>query len=285
MGLDGGFVHSAHQRSRRDGWFEVIVGKSIPAEGAPRCFGFVQTYDTKPKRRLFELLASQGMASNQQVTFLTDGADDVRELPLYLNPEAEHLLDWFHITMRSTVMGQMSKGLRPPPAPDGHGVVADVDVARDLRRLKWFLWHGNVFRALKTVEDLVDDLYTEDPEPQRRTLCKALREFDGYIRANAGSIPSYAERHLAGEAISTAFAESTVNQVISKRMVKRQQMRWTPSGAHLLLQVGIRVLNDELADVFHRWYPGFSHTSERQDYLLLADDPPTSPRNGSSGWW
>ena len=48
-------------------------------------------------------------------------------------------------------------------------------------------------------------------------------------------------------------------------MVKRQQMRWTPSGAHLLLQVRTRVLNDELADVFHRWYPGFSHTSERQD--------------------
>ena len=36
------------------------------------------------------------------------------------------------------------------------------------------------------------------------------------------------ERHRAGEAISTAFTESAVNQVISKRMVKRQQMRWSP---------------------------------------------------------
>ncbi len=40
------------------------------------------------------------MQPNQQVTFLTDGGDDVRELPLYLNPQAEHVLDWFHITMR-----------------------------------------------------------------------------------------------------------------------------------------------------------------------------------------
>ncbi len=32
----------------------------------------------------------------------------------------------------------------------------------------------------------------------------------------------------------TAFVESTVNQVISKPMVKKQQMRWTPRGAHLL---------------------------------------------------
>jgi hypothetical protein len=59
----------------------------------------------------------------------------------------------------------------------------------------------------------------------------------------------------AGEAISTAFTESAVNQVISKRLVKKQQMRWTPRGAHLLLQVRIRVLNDQLAGDFHRWYP------------------------------
>ena len=78
----------------------------------PSVFGFVQTYDTKPKRRLFEVLKSQGMQLNQQVTFVTDGGDDVRELPLYLNPQAEHYLDWFHVTMRITVMAQMAKSLR-----------------------------------------------------------------------------------------------------------------------------------------------------------------------------
>ncbi len=60
VGLDGGYVHSSQQRSRRDGWFEVIAGKSMPTEGSPKCFGFVQTYDRKPKRRLFEVLKSQG---------------------------------------------------------------------------------------------------------------------------------------------------------------------------------------------------------------------------------
>ena len=67
-------------------WCEVIAGKSMPTDGPAKCFGFVQTYDRKPKRRLFEVLKSQGMQANQQVTFLTDGGDDVRELPLYLNP-------------------------------------------------------------------------------------------------------------------------------------------------------------------------------------------------------
>jgi hypothetical protein len=35
-------------------------------------------------------------------------------------------------------------------------------------------------------------------------------------------------------------------------------MRWTPRGARLLLRVRTRVLNDELAGDFHRWYPGLS---------------------------
>ena len=111
VGLDGGFIHAKDQKSRGEGWFEVIAGKSMPEEGAAKCFAYVQTYDTKPKRRLFELLKSQGLQANQQVTFLSDGADDVRELPLYLSPESEHWLDWFHVAMRLRVMGQMAKGL------------------------------------------------------------------------------------------------------------------------------------------------------------------------------
>ena len=64
-----------------------------------------------------------------------------------------------------------------------------------------------------------------------------VREFESYISNNASYIPNYGERWHNGEAISTGFVESTVNQVISKRFVKKQQMRWTPKGAHLLLQV------------------------------------------------
>ena len=61
----------------------------------------MQSYGTKPKRRLFELMKSQGLQANQQVTFLSDVADDVRELPLYLSPESEHWLDWFHPRLRN----------------------------------------------------------------------------------------------------------------------------------------------------------------------------------------
>jgi hypothetical protein len=252
VGLDGGYVHSSQQRSRRDGWFEVIAGKSMPADGPAKSFGFVQTYDTKPKRRLFEVLKSQGMQPNQQITFLTDGGEDVRDLPLYLNPQAEHLLDWFHITMRLTVMSQMAKGLRWRENPN-----LITDLAEELERLKWYLWHGNVFLALQTITYIQLDVDSVDVSPEQRKLSKAVAEFGGYIRANGAWIPNYGERYRCGEAISSAFVESAVNQVVSKRMVKKQQMRWTPKGAHLLLQIRTRVLNDDLATSFQRWYPAF----------------------------
>ena len=45
-------------------------------------------------------------------------------------------------------------------------------------------------------------------------------------------------------------------------MVKKQQMRWTPRGAHLLLQVRTQVLNDDLRLTFERWYPGLKPNIE-----------------------
>ena len=185
-----------------------------------------------------------------------------------MNPGSEHLLDWFHVTMRITVLTQLAKSLPPAVARDHEpddeqeDDEGPMDVLHELERIKWFLWHGNAYRALETLGWLGDALWRERPEPERVRLTKALDEFEGYISANRSSIPSYAECHLAGETISTAFVESTVNQLISKRMVKKQAMRWTPKGAHLLLQVRTRVLNDDLAADFHRWYPAFAHRTE-----------------------
>ena len=84
-----------------------------------------------------------------------------------------------------------------------------------------------------------------------------MAEFETYIGNNRESIPNFGERYRQGETISTAFVESTINQVVSRRFVKKQQMQWTLRGAHLLLQTRTKVLNDELDDVFRRWYPRF----------------------------
>jgi len=49
---------------------------------------------------------------------------------------------------------------------------------------------------------------------------------------------------------------------VSKRMVKKQQMRWTDRGAHLLLQVRTRVLNEEWRSTLSHWYPGMQETCD-----------------------
>ena len=51
------------------------------------------------------------MQMNQPGTFLSDGGESVRELQLYLNPNAEHLLDCFHLAMRLALMQQTAKSL------------------------------------------------------------------------------------------------------------------------------------------------------------------------------
>ena len=45
------------------------------------------------------------------MTFLSDGADNLRNLQTYLNTESTHILDWFHITMRLTVLNQYVLGM------------------------------------------------------------------------------------------------------------------------------------------------------------------------------
>ena len=123
--------------------------------------------------------------------------------------------------------------------------------------MKWFLWHGNVYRALVMVEDMESRLESmEESSEKLRKLLKSVKEYGDYINANKPFIPNYGDRRRHGETISTAFVESTVNYVVSKLMVKKQQMRWSERGAHLFLQVRAQVLNEDLQKTFHRWYPG-----------------------------
>src|SRR5437764_8178968 len=91
---------------------------------------------------------------NQQVEFLSDGGEDVRNVQLYLNPEAEHLLDWFHVTMRLTVLIQMGKGVPEKIDVGDEPYELRSPVLTQLESIKWYLWHGNAFQALHRLQDL-----------------------------------------------------------------------------------------------------------------------------------
>src|SRR5262249_62147671 len=100
VGIDGGYVRHWLDKQHN---FEVIVGKSVRSFGedddakspSHKRLGFVQTLDTKPKRRLYEMLQSQGLQMNQELTFLADGDDTIRKLQLEMSRSAVHRLVWY----------------------------------------------------------------------------------------------------------------------------------------------------------------------------------------------
>jgi hypothetical protein len=58
-------------------------------------------------------------------------------------------------------------------------------------------------------------------------------------------------------------------------MVKKQQMGWSQRGAHLLLQIRTRVLDQEWESTFRRWYPDFRPQAQGQ--AKKRRDPLDSP--------
>lgn len=240
--IDGGYGHSAEQTSRRDGWFQAVCGTVTTHAGETRRFGFVPNVDPTPRSRIRGVLETQGLRQDQLVTFLTDGADDLAGFCEHMNHTAEHVLDWFHIAMRFTIISNTVTNVAWTASLDD---CEDADTCDrlveqmrvDIGRAKWFLWHGNHYRALQVLDDVAFILQSCDPTLMHAKATKLLGELVGYIEHNRHRIPSYAERRLAGEPISSAPAEGAVNQVIAKRMIKKQQMRWNPHGAHRLLQI------------------------------------------------
>jgi hypothetical protein len=139
VGLDGGYLrHWEHKQAH----FVAIVGEAVPKDGPTELFGFVQSHDPKPRRHLAEVLRAQNLQHNQELVFLSDGEDSLRQFQCYLRPHSRHLLDWFHLSMRLAGLGQCLKGL------------ARVDLERTaelqeaVEHTKWNLWHGELKRAL-----------------------------------------------------------------------------------------------------------------------------------------
>ena len=181
-----------------------------------------------------------------------DGGETVRNLQAYLHPSSEHVLDWFHVTTRITVMRQQTKALIEEDASLG------TEVQDTRESVTHSLWHGHVDTALECLESVRFelDVWRKNATAAAKLL-RSITEFVTYIRNNRHFIPNVGERYRHGDIISTAFVESTINQVVSKRFVKQQQMQWTPEGAHLLLQTRTKVLDGDLEGVFRGWYPQF----------------------------
>ena len=104
---------------------------------------------------------------------------------------------------------------------------------QDVEKIKWRLWHRQVDRATSLISEIqcqVNALLEQSLWTFRFT--KLLKKLKGYVLQNRTSIVDYSRRSRSGKRISTSLAESSVNSLVAKRFVKKQQMRWSRLGAH-----------------------------------------------------
>ena len=76
---------------------------------------------------------------------MSDGGEDVRRVQEYLHPNSEHLIDWFHITMRLTVLRQQTKSLQAEQTEIGTAVLKQVRASSTcsgtvMQRKHWIVW-------------------------------------------------------------------------------------------------------------------------------------------------
>jgi len=243
--LDGAYIRAVPGHQVRN--FEAVCGK-VEREGQPtQRFALVRSVAEQPHALLRAALQGQGWREGDPVTAISDGDP---ALPALVRSATggpvEHILDWFHLSMRARHVEQVMGGLcalEPPPlAPLEQ---AQIDVER-LRHLLWNGYHGKAREALcRIVSGAKDATVLNEPgvEAKARRLAARCTELRGYIEGNEGALIDYGQRYRAGKPISTSRAEGTVNQLVNARMNKRRQMRWSPRGAHRVLQVRAAVLD------------------------------------------
>jgi hypothetical protein len=207
-----------------------------------------------------------GVTADTPATVLCDGDAGLWRLQREALPNATVVLDWWHAAVRFEHALQAARGLG---AADAH---LAAEAVHGLERAKWRLWHGRWPGCRRK-------LAARCRWTQRTSISGVAgigrlehhaKGLLGYLERNQGALLHYAARHRRGEAISTAFVESSVNEIIAKRMNKKQQMRWNRATVQPFLDVRTAVLNDTLEDAFRRRYPGFRPANDDGAVALAA---------------
>lgn len=264
VGLDGGYVRSRHRQDERH--FEVIAGKVIDAQGGQSRFAFTRNSPTIASDAFKQALAVAGVTADTPAAVLCDGDAGLWRLQREALPNATVVLDWWHAAVRFEHALQTARGLG---ATDAH---LAAEAVRGLERAKWRLWHGRwpgCRRKLAALRRWARRTHISGVAGIERLEHHAA-ELLGYLERNEGALVHYAARRRRGEAISTAFVESSVNEIIAKRMNKKQQMRWTRATVQPFLDVRTAVLNDTLEDAFRHRYPGFHPVNDDKAIALVS---------------
>lgn len=264
IGLDGGYLRSRHRRPERN--FEVIAGKVLHHDGSQHRFLFARNGDSE--REFSAAIVSAGIRPGTPATVLSDGDTGLWKLQRQVVPQATLVLDWWHIAMRFEHALQAARGI-------GAGATSAylrTYAVRDLDRAKWKLWHGRSSACLGRLAQLANWLTCGHVRDVRGAVAtrRHVNDLIEYLHANRHALVNYGRRRHDGLPISTAFVESAVNEILSKRMINKQQMRWNRWTVQPFLNVRIAVLNNTLGGSFRRAYPAFQADNDNRSASVVA---------------
>lgn len=248
ISIDTAHVRSADPNSARN--FELVVarcGRGGRGEPGGRYFVSGSTEQHAIRDRTLHALEEVGYRGCGDVTVISDGAEILKRLPRAMPKPTTHIIDWFHIAMKIQPMQQIADHIaRSQPGC----IEALSTIDRDIRAVKWRMWHGRVDYAIRDMERLLARL--KESQQDNRFSTARLHSLGAqlltYMRSNRSGMINYGKRYRSGLRVATTLAESAVNSLVSKRMVKKQQMRWSRHGAHMLMQVRTAEVNGELRD-------------------------------------
>jgi hypothetical protein len=261
IAIDGTYIRA--DRLMGLGEYHVVAGR-IEREGLPAgCFAWVaQHWSCNEGDFLKAALETNGYTPQSQIRVLADGADGLTNLvSAVADQRTTKVLDWFHISMRLRPIEKMS----PRIAIAAAGVNSTLDelLSNKLPRMRYQMWNGKWRAALERMREiwratkaLLNTLFGNDAERVSR-FRQHLINLRDYLRNNSSGLRNYAKDRRNGLLISSAPAESLMSHLVNQRMGKRQPMRWSSEGAHLLLQVRCAVLDERLDSLFREWFPNF----------------------------
>ena len=243
VGIDGGYLRNWHDKRKK---FEVIVGKSMAEDRDDRYFGCPQP-GCRTRAPVLRGAAAPGVPADQPVTVLPAATASARSWAT-CRPAAS-IIDWFHIAMRLTVLGQYAKGLAH------HNPIEATALQDRLERIKWRLWHGDAGEALSRARELAGDV---------AALASGYPGLTRLVKATAG-LDLHREQCRRDHRLRGALGPWRDHLDCLRRIHRRPRRQpalcqeaadaVVEDGAHRLLQTRTRTLDGTLRDLFTTWYP------------------------------
>jgi hypothetical protein len=198
ISIDTAHVRSADPKSARN--FELVVarcGRGGRGEAGGRYFVTAGADQYALRDRALHALGQEGYRGFGDVAVISDGAEILKRLPRAMPKPTTHIIDWFHIAMKIQPMQQIADHIARsrPDEPE-----TSPSIAQRVRAVKWRLWHGRINRAIRDLQELLDDL-TPDGGIEDLSISR-LRGLGAqlltYVASNRGAIINYGKRYRAG---------------------------------------------------------------------------------------